>query len=114
MEKFGKKNSYVCNTCGNEIVTVNLADGVTPFAIACRAKWPGECDGVAQSQFYRIDQSRLADWGWYRPEDKDLEQMELTTPGIADHVNRGGLVLRKLDRAEKEKHGGYRNGGYRV
>jgi len=108
MENAGEKNAYVCQKCGGETVTVNLADGVTPFVIKCRARWPGECDGMAQSRFYQIDQSRLADWGWYRPEAKDLEGLEQVAPGITDHVNRGGLTLRKLDSAERETYGGHR------
>lgn len=102
MENKGKRNRYTCEKCGGHIITVNLTDGVTPFCIGCRANWPGECDGFAESEFYRIDQDTPASWGWYRP---DEGQLALMDEGWRAHIEAGGLALRKLDSAERELYG---------
>lgn len=103
MELQHEKNAYRCEKCKGEIVTVNLSDGVTPFMIRCRANWPGECGGMAQSRMYNIDQSRPALWGWYTPDAEALAKLDSETQ---EHVRKGGLILRKLDGAERVMHGG--------
>ena len=108
VEKQFEKNAYECDKCHGEIVTVNLDEGVTPFMVRCRAKWPNSCYGMMTSKFYRISQSSPAMWGWYRPDATELERLESTAPGIKDHVEGGGLLLRKLDGAERETYGGVR------
>lgn len=108
METAGARNAYCCEKCHGQIVTVNLADGTTPFMIKCRANWPSECDGMAQSQFYNIDQTTPATWGWHRPDAEETQRLESLHPGMAQHVQSGGLVLRKLDNAERELYGGRR------
>lgn len=108
MEKQGQRNAYKCEKCGKEMVTVNLTDGVTPFIVKCRANWPGQCGGMSQSRVYRIDQATPATWGWYRPNDTELDALEFATPGVKEHVAKGGLMLRKLDNAERETYGGPR------
>lgn len=106
MEKQGARNSYRCEKCQGTIVTVNLADGVTPFMVKCRAHWPDtSCDGMAQSGFYRIDQSTPPGWGWHRPGEAELSNL---AEDVREHVQRGGLLLRKLDGAERETYGGSR------
>lgn len=105
MEQVGKKNVYTCERCERQIVTVNLLDGVTPFMIQCRANWPGECPGMAKSEFYNVDQSLPAFWGWYRPDATELERLEISHPGTKRHVDQGGLLLRRLDNAERETYG---------
>lgn len=108
MEKAGERNAYRCDKCRGEIVTVNLVDGVTPFMVDCRAKWPGTCEGMAKSSFYRIDQASPAGWGWYRPDETELARLEALHPGVRQHVEAGGLLLRKLDNAERAIYGGQR------
>lgn len=103
MEKQFSKNAYTCDTCNKRIVSVNLHEGVTPFLIGCRANWPGHCMGTAQSEFYGIDQTLPAEWGWYRPDEAEMAGLD---PATKQHVERGGLLLRKLDATEREAHGG--------
>lgn len=108
MEQQGSKNAYTCEKCGKQIITVNLVEGVTPFMIGCRANWPGTCDGMAQSEFYGIDQTIAPTWGWYRPDAAETERLDQQYGGMKEHIERGGLVLRKLDNAERETWGGPR------
>jgi len=108
MEQQGKRNAYVCEKCGGTIITVNLDEGVTSFMVTCRANWPGECDGMAQSQMYDVRQTIPASWGWYRPNLSETNRLEAQHPGMKEHIERGGLVLRKLDNAEREQHGAQR------
>lgn len=122
MESVGKKNSYQCELCGLEFVTVNLADGVTPFMVACRAT--PNCNGMAESSFYQIDQSRPADWGWFKPSQEQIEykvRSTLALQGITDKdeiaksieeakwaYGQEVLMLRPLDAVEREQYGGHR------
>ena len=84
----GKKNIYTC-TAGHSTVTVDIDDGVTPFMITCQEDG---CDRTATSMFYRCDQDLEPTHEWYKP-DKDAEM----TQGERDHVEQGGLLLRKID-----------------
>lgn len=45
----GRKNIYICKTCGHGVVTQDVAAGTTPFAIRCDHP---ECHGYAFSLFY--------------------------------------------------------------
>ena len=85
----GKKNRYTCEACLKSITTVDTDDGVTPFMTRCKCT-PG-CRGMMQSAFYRIDQSAIPDWEWYKP--ASAVGLNVAT---RDHVERGGLLLRKL------------------
>lgn len=85
----GKKNIYVCEQCKGHIVTVDLERGVTPFMVGCCATHG--CKGMMKSSMYRVfDQEIRADHEWYRP-----TAVEALKPWEADHVSRGGLLLRK-------------------
>jgi hypothetical protein len=90
----GKINVYVCPQ-GHRTVTIDAVEGVTPFMIRCR-NWPaGGCDDMAQSSFYRVDQNaERPDWEWHKPNEAELNKLDEAT---AEHVRRGGLLLRKLD-----------------
>jgi hypothetical protein len=86
----GKKNIYTCQACFEHIVTVDLDDGVTPFMINCRCT--EGCKGMMQSSMYRVfDQTMRAGFEWYKPASSaDLP------PGSREHVEQGGLLLRKV------------------
>lgn len=86
----GRKNIYTCTSCGAHIVTEDRDEGVTPFMIACRIPAP-ICGGMMQSSMYYVfDQRMLAGWEWYKP-----TAVEVLTDGERDHVERGGLLLRR-------------------
>lgn len=91
----GARNAYVC-PAGHYTVTVDLDEGTTPATIHCPEyiKGTGLCSRLATSMWY----PRPTDgWpcppthGWYKPSLKRAKRM-----GELDHVQRGGLLLRRL------------------
>lgn len=85
-----KLNIYVCNVCGDHIVTVDLVVGVTPFMVGCRAT--EGCKGFMKSSMYRVfNQKMRPDFEWYRPDGLDG-----LTQGEVSHVQQGGLLLRPV------------------
>lgn len=84
----GKKNAYECPDCHAHIVTIDRHPGVTPFMTKC-----SECGGLAQSKMYRVADHLQPTHEWYRP-----ERLEDVPSGSEDHIARGGLVLRPIDR----------------
>ncbi len=99
MEQTGKINVYICKTCRHGTTTINACDGVTPFMIRCRKLG---CDGMAESLFYRVPQNSWPSHEWYKPEGKELAALDQST---RDHVDKGGLILRRLDVARLEYYG---------
>jgi len=96
-----RKNIYVCRKCRGHIVTVDFDQGVTPFAIGCRATHG--CKGMMESSMYRVfDQSIGASHEWYRPTAPELATMPLA---VQKHVDQGGLILRRLTRAMRDVEG---------
>lgn len=85
----GKKNRYTCQECNSYYITVDKDDGTTPFMAPCQARF---CDGMAQSEFYRVDQSLPASHEWYRANDVEARGMK---PHMRQHHDMGGLFLRK-------------------
>lgn len=47
----GRRNCYGCPVCRGSIITVDEAEGVTPFMVKCRLR--RGCCGMMQSWFYR-------------------------------------------------------------
>jgi hypothetical protein len=89
----GRINVYTCQTCGKATVTFDRDEGVTPFYLSCRR--PG-CPGPAQSACYRVDQSLVPDFEWYKP-----PVVEEIPAGFRDHVRKGGLLLRDIATGER-------------
>ena len=112
-----KLNIYTCNTCGGRIVTVDLVEGTTPFMVGCRvtehdAKLRANEDGLAieelrglwdtlkckgdmYSSFYRVPpDAPEPTWEWYKPDAKEYAKLPLVTR--RDHVDKGGLLLRRI------------------
>ncbi len=92
MAAAGRVNGYVCDSCGGKTVTIHRDEGVTPMFIGCRAL-PG-CQGRAVSLMYTSNPAwELPEpkWEWYRPESTRHLSAE-----VADHVRRGGLLLREV------------------
>ena len=86
----GKKNTYRCNTCGLFVITEDIDEGVTPFAIGCRAT--EGCKGMMYSSFYQCPQNLFAMWEWYTP-----ETLDGLDPATREHVEQGGLILRRRE-----------------
>lgn len=89
MSNKGKKNGYTCQECNGQVITVDADDGVTPFAIACRAT--NNCDGLMFSAFYSIPQFLPATYEWFKP--ASLKGYDRET---REHIRKGGLVIREI------------------
>lgn len=93
----GRKNIYCCEVCRKHIVTFDSDDGVTPFLISCQAT--SGCPGKMKSSLYRVfdpEDLLLPSHEWYRP-----GVLEIVKPHLAEHVRRGGLILRARASAAK-------------
>ena len=96
----GKKNVYECPK-GHTTVTVDRAQGVTSFIIACPEC---ECEGEnteATSRMYRVPQTLIPSHEWYKPTEQDLRDLKAdlnsySFDDLMDHVNQGGLLFRKI------------------
>lgn len=88
----GKINQYTCQLCGGHIVTIDRDEGTTAMLLGCRAT-PG-CKGSMVSEMYQVDQTLTPDHEWYKPHKVPRD------PGMRDHVQRGGLLLRKIESPE--------------
>lgn len=82
----GKTNVYVCQTCGHQIITRHIDEGVTPFMISCR-----RCKGQAYSLFYRAgaDSSPIVHAVWKKEPNKWWGNSEQQ----AEHASKGGVFL---------------------
>lgn len=91
-----KLNIYTCKDCGDHIVTKDLHEGATPFVIRC-----GKCGtGYMYSSFYRVWDLRMSPTHvWYKPDADELQQL---APGVKEHAEKGGLLLRKANDDEKQ------------
>ena len=109
--KYVRINVYTCLRCGNEMVTGDVVDGVTPFMMTCNND---ACGSEAESCFYQCDQTLVPKYEWYKPKtDTEFDaqfEWEMETFGgeefrsllnkqavIAEnkeHVAKGGLLLR--------------------
>lgn len=91
MSETDRLNVYICQTCGGMICTIDRDQGVTPFMIACQVM--RFCSGMMQSQWYpELPPHFSPEYEWYKPKLK--KHMDVVT---AEHVKKGGLLLRKLE-----------------
>ena len=101
----GAENVYTCPICHGYTVTIDRAEGVTPFMLDCRASGkPGDCNGKAESSFYpkgpRPKHIPAPSWEWYKPE---ADEYKFLSGPIKDHVDMGGLLLRKIGGGGEEE-----------
>lgn len=94
-EQANAVNVYVCPQCGWRMVTINRLEGTTPMFVRCgngcdRGDFP-----VACSSMYRADQAQTPTHEWYRPTTAS-ERKKLDDPGVRQHVEAGGLLLRRI------------------
>ncbi|MCI0391871.1 MAG: hypothetical protein MOB07_24275 [Acidobacteria bacterium] len=114
----GKYNRYMCESCGFSILTLDLVKGVTPAFLRCkRDELTGDpCVGertvggldttrdtgysFMHSQWYRSPENKhpavIPDYEWYRPTLTELAGLD---EGTRDHVENGGLLLRRYQNA---------------
>ncbi len=95
--KFEHRNAYICENCRYVTLTVHIHEGTTPMMLGCRN--PVKCEGMAISFYYQLP-GVLAMNGpggkiaptheWYTP-----ESLEGLSPGEAEHVSSGGVLLRE-------------------
>jgi hypothetical protein len=88
--KHGQRyNTYRCESCSGEVLTLDVDNGVTPANIACYAT--ETCHARAWSQWYNatLEEGAQPVLEWYRP---------TTLRGLNDyereHVTQGGLLHR--------------------
>ena len=86
----GRKNGYTCQKCKDQIVTIDIDEGVTPFALACRAT--EGCDGMMYSAGYAIPQFLPAQFEWFKP-----ASLEGYDAWMREHIRQGGLDLRPIE-----------------
>lgn len=101
----GRKNLYLCETCGHGFVSIDLDEGVAPFMSPCL-----NCAAMAHSMQYCAPQAMLADMTpaveWYRPNSRAFARAR---PALKAHIEQGGLVARvvadglKLSRSRRGK-----------
>lgn len=101
----GAENVYTCRLCRGYTVTVDRDEGVTPFLLGCRASGrEGDCKGMAESNFYpkgpRPSHIQAPVWEWYTPE---ASEYKFLSGPIKEHVDKGGLLIRKIDGAGNAK-----------
>lgn len=88
----GKLNQYTCEGCGAVITTIDRDEGTTPMFLDCRSEKP--CGGRMVSSMYQVDQWLQPTHEWYKPAGK-------VPPVYREHVEMGGLLIRKIGEAEK-------------
>lgn len=95
----GRLNVYSC-PADHHTVTVDRDAGVTPSGMLCphidRRGFPVVevvCDLTTRSAFYRVPDGLTPTHEWYRPDNAERRTLN---PYKADHVNRGGLLLRPI------------------
>lgn len=109
MEEANHVNAYTCEKCGRHTFTVTRDAGTTPFMIGCRANNVG-CGGVARSNFGAVPPDYRPDWEWVKLDGPGLDAEAAKHGGryaaaTRGHAAKGGLFLRKLDAAGRERYG---------
>jgi len=100
-----RRNAYFCGKCRKVTITVDIDEGVTPMFILCP-----HCNNRASSFMYQIpgcmyfgefENGKMttlpADYEWYKPNEKETL---LLSKGEAEHVFKGGLLMRKRTKAK--------------
>jgi len=95
MKKKKKKiNLYICPSCGGEIVTKDVNDGIAPLIIDCDF-----CDGFMHTSFYRCDQTLEYSHELFKPTHNWLHNTYKHWPLLykekLQEAREGGLDIRK-------------------
>lgn len=100
MSNVGKKNRYVCQRCGHNVVTVDKDEGVTPFMLSHR-EVGSLCPGIMQSNFYKTEATAVATFEWFKPTVKQVRALykhkgDGAVESMVEHVQKGGLIVRAI------------------
>ena len=101
MNERKRVNSYRCDTCGKDTVTIDRDEGVTPFILGCRVT--AGCSGMGTSAMYKPGEKRRPTHEWFSPNEQERKRL---SRGMLEHVIRGGLDIRPI-RPETLAHFGY-------
>ena len=82
-----KINEYKCHD-SHVTITVDRSEGTTAMIIACP-----ECGKESRSAWYNCNQDQVPSHEWYNPLKKEAKRL---VGSDADHVESGGLLLRKI------------------
>lgn len=84
-------NNYLCDGCGDKIITKNVNVGTTPATLDCQIS--DGCDGIMGSSWYQVSQEQTPTHEWYRP---GILKIANLGHALREHVKKGGLLLRKI------------------
>jgi len=94
--KLERRNAYYCKACKRVTITVDINEGVTPMFILCP-----HCNCSATSFMYQLPGALHlgveADYEWYKPNETETL---ILSKGEAEHVFKGGLLMRKRTKAQ--------------
>lgn len=100
----GKKNLYLCDSCGHGFITQDADAGTTPMFTTCL-----NCKGTARSAMYQIPQEWLATTTpavrWIRPPKEEWGKL---SPSTQQHLEVGGLIRDDMPSAKKIKRKAFR------
>lgn len=90
------RNAYRCDRCHGYTVTLDVDRGTTPARLGCRAT--EGCAGHAVSLGYPAEWPAgvptAPRWEWYRPDAAACDRIRAADPGMWQHVEAGGLLIR--------------------
>lgn len=94
----GRYNGYICETCRNGFLTLDVDRGITPMLLKCFAT--EGCSGVARSMGYP-DGPPPEELGepiiyWYKPSKEEFNKLSLE---MQEYVRGGGLVRKATEAA---------------
>lgn len=107
----GDINGWRCDACGEITYCVHVSEGVTPMFLACRAEGvdpsQAKCKGRGVSLMYPRRPApphvlQAVAWEWFRPTGKAYKKLDA---GMREHVDMGGLDLRPLTAAGRNRLG---------
>lgn len=81
-------STYTCTECGKSVVTIDRAEGTTPFGIACRT---AKCKGFMTSS--KCEPMRKPTWEWVKVPEAHYDRF---SPQLVEYFKGGGLALRKI------------------
>lgn len=102
MSAKGKKNRYVCDTCGRSIITINRDEGTTPFQICC-CESGTQCPGGMSSALCRLADDPKPTHQWIRPTEAQIGKQcrdlgfDHIPVSFSNFYGQGGLMLMPLE-----------------